>query len=380
LWNRIANLVVKEMLAVFRDPRSRFVLVVPPLIQLIVFSFAATQEVRNVRMAVLDADGGGAARELVARFAGSRTFRSVRLLHGQTEIRDAIDSENALLVLTIDPAFSRDLRAGLPARVQLILDGRRANAAAVVLGYANAIIADFAQSARARRGPTAASAASPASPQTVNSVVVSRAWFNPNLSSVWNTVPALVGILTTLIGLLITALSVARERELGTFEQLLVSPLRPFEILVGKTVPAILLGMSEGALMAAAARVVFGIPIIGSPLLLALAILVFLLAVVGVGLFISSIAKTQQQAILGAFTFMVPAVLLSGFATPVENMPPWLRAVTVVNPLRYFLVISRGVFLEGMDLPVAAANLWPLALIATATLAAAAWLFRHRME
>lgn len=371
--HRIRTLVVKEMLAVFRDPRSRFVLVVPPLIQLIVFSFAATQEVRNVRMAVFDQDGGVAARELVSRFAGSRTFRSVRLLRGQVEVREAIDAEDALLVLSIDPTFSRDLRAGRTARVQLVLDGRRANAAAVVLGYANTIINDFSRDARSTGGGGRSGTG-------VASVVVSRAWFNPNLSSVWNTVPALVGILTTLIGLLITALSVARERELGTFEQLLVSPLRPHEILIGKTVPAILLGLGEGALMAAAARVIFGIPMVGSPWLLLLAIFLFLLAVVGVGLFISSLAMTQQQAILGAFTFMVPAVLLSGFATPVENMHAWLAWVTYANPLRYFLVISRGVFLEGMDPDVAAMNLWPMALIAAATLGTASWFFRHRME
>jgi ABC-2 type transport system permease protein len=377
MWrHRVRALVVKEMLAVFRDPRSRFVLVVPPLIQMVVFSFAATQEVRNVRMAVYDPDGGVAARELVSRFAGSRTFHSVRLLRGQPEIRDAIDSEDALLVLSIDPAFSRDLRAGRPARVQLILDGRRANAAAIVLGYATTIVEDFARDSRERGGAPTQLTHRPG----VRSVIVSRAWFNPNLSSVWNTVPALVGILTTLIGLLITALSVARERELGTFEQLLVSPLRPAEILVGKTVPAVALGFAEGLMMALIGRVVFGIPMVGSAWLLALAIFTFLLAIVGVGLFISSLAKTQQQAILGAFTFMVPAVLLSGFATPVENMPPWLRWVTYGNPLRYFLVISRGVFLEGMDFSVAAKNLWPLAAIAVVTLGSASWLFRHRME
>jgi ABC-2 type transport system permease protein len=373
MWHRILALVVKEMLAVFRDPKSRFVLIVPPLLQMVVFSFAATQEVRNVRVAVFDQDGGVAARELVSRFAGSRTFRSVRLLRGQDEVRRAIDSQDALLVLCIDPTFSRDLRAGRPARVQLVLDGRRANAAAVVLGYANSVIAEFAAAARQHGAP-------PAARPVVRSVVVSRAWFNPNLNSIWNTVPSLVGILTTLVGLLITALSVARERELGTFEQLLVSPLRPFEILVGKTVPALALGLGEGLLMAAIGRLVFGIPLVGSTVLLAASIFVYLFAVVGVGLLISSIATTQQQAILGAFTFMAPAVLLSGFATPVENMPAWLRWVTYADPLRYFLVVSKGVFLEGMDARVAAATLWPLGVIAAATLGSAAWLFRHRME
>lgn len=373
MWHRVVALVVKEMLAVLRDPKARFVLVVPPLIQMVVFSFAATQEVRNVRMAVFDRDGGVAARELVSRFAGSRTFRSVRLLRGGDEVRRAIDSQDVLLVVCIDPTFSRDLRAGRAARVQLIVDGRRANAAAVVLGYANAVVGEFATAAGER-------GAAPRGSQAVRSVVVSRAWFNPNLSSVWNTVPSLVGILTTLVGLLITALSVARERELGTFEQLLVSPLRPFEILVGKTVPALALGFGEGVMMAWIGRLVFGIPMVGSGAVLAASIFVYLFAVVGVGLLVSAVATTQQQAILGAFTFMVPAVLLSGFATPVENMPAWLRWVAYGDPLRYFLVVSKGVFLEGMDARVAAATLWPLGVIAGVTLGAAAWLFRHRME
>jgi ABC-2 type transport system permease protein len=243
------------------------------------------------------------------------------------------------------------------------------------MGYATTIVNDFA---RAARGP---GTPGPGGRQpAAGSVLVSRAWFNPNLSSVWNTVPSLVGILTQLIGLLITALSVARERELGTFEQLLVSPLRPFEILVGKTVPALALGFGEGVLMAVMGGLVFRVPMVGSGVLLGMSMFVFLLAILGIGLVISSVAKTQQQAILGAFTFMVPAVLLSGFATPVENMPAWLRWAAYGDPLRYFLILSKGVFLEGMDARVAAMNLWPLAVIAAVTLGAASWLFRHRME
>ncbi|MDP9174346.1 MAG: ABC transporter permease [Planctomycetota bacterium] len=372
---RIWALVIKEFLALLRDPKSRLVIIVPPMIQMIIFSYAATQEVRNVHLGVFSEDGGAAAQEFVSRFVGSPTFTRVRLLHGMNEVHEVIDAQDALLVVHIGPTFSRDLAAGKPAAVQYLLDGRRANAAQIVLGYATSVGDRFA-----RDWPAAPGSSRGRNDAAPASIVVSRAWFNANLDSVWSTVPALVGIIITLIGLLITALSVARERELGTFEQLLVSPLRPAEILAGKTIPALVLGMGEGLLMTLVARFVFRVPLVGSVALLAVVMFVFLLAVVGIGLFISSLAKTQQQAVLGAFAFMLPGILLSGFATPVENMPAWLRALTYINPVRYFLVLAKGIFLEGLGPAVALANLWPMAILAVVTLAAAGWLFRHRLE
>ena len=205
-------------------------------------------------------------------------------------------------------------------------------------------------------------------------------WFNPNLEPTWSTVPGLVAILTTLMGVMVTALSVARERELGTFEQLLVSPLSPAEVIVGKTLPALLLGVAEASGMVLVGVLVFRVPLTGSLGLLYLAMVVYLAAVIGIGLFVSSLAKTQQQAILGAFVFMVPAMLLSGFASPVENMPDWLQTVTLANPIRHFMVIAKGVFLKAMPAAEVVRNLVPLVLIAAVTLSAASWLFRRRME
>ena len=211
-------------------------------------------------------------------------------------------------------------------------------------------------------------------------MVVPRYWFNPNEVTTWNTVPSLVAILSTSIGLVVTGLAVARERELGTFEQLLVSPLSPGEIIIGKTVPALLIGVGEVTGMILVGVFVFRVPLLGSVTLLYVSIVVYLLAVIGVGLFISSLAKTQQQAILGVFAFMVPAILLSGFASPIENMPDWLQWVTLANPIRYFIMIVKGIFLKNLPAAIILANIWPMAVIGSITLSSSAWLFRRRIE
>ncbi len=369
MFQRIRFLVIKELLAVWRDPRSRTILIVPPIIQMLVFTFAATQEVRDVPIAVLNEDGGVVGRDLIARLEGSPNFARVVRLRSDAEVAPAIDSLRALMVVRLGSDFSRRIAAGQPAPVQLILDGRRSNAAQLVAGYAGDIVARYeAELAATRRGPTAAS------------TLVPRVWFNPNLDSKWSTVPALVAILSTLLGLMITGLSVARERELGTFDQLLVSPLSPTEILIGKSIPALLIGVAEASGMVLVGVFVIGVPFRGSISLLYLSMIVYLAALIGVGLMVSSLARTQQQAILYAFMFMVPAMLLSGFATPIENMPGWLQTLTLANPVRHFIAILKGLFLK--DLPAAEVlrRLGPLLAIAATTLTTAAWMFRRRME
>lgn len=368
MGQRIITLIIKELFAAWSDPRGRFILIVPPMIQMLLFTFAATQDVANVRIAVLNEDYGTAARDLVARFEGSPNFAEVRHLRGEADIAPAVDSRSVLMVLHIGSDFSRTLTARRRKAVQLILDGRRANAAQLVAGYTQEILDRYDRELAAdRRRPERPSDA------------VARVWFNPNREPTWNSVPGLVVILTTLMGLVVTALSVAREREQGTFEQLLVSPLQPVEIIVGKTVPALFIGLAEATMMIGVGVVVFRVPLHGSVALLYASMVVYLAAVIGVGLFISSLARTQQQAILGAFIFMVPAVTLSGFASPIENMPDWLQSATLANPLRHFLIIVKGLFLK--DLPPAEVlhNLWPLALIALLTLSGATWLFRRRL-
>lgn len=369
MWGRLRALITKELLAVLRDPKGRMVLIGPPLVQLLVFSYAATLEVSNVDVAILDRDGGRWSAELVQRIAASPTFRDVVPLHGLPEIRAAIDAREVLAAIHIGPEFSRAIEAGRPAEVQIVLDGRRSNAAQIVSGYLTRITARLATEVRARH-----TFRIPSDPLVV------RHWFNPNLAYVWYTVPSLVAVISLLIGLIVTALSVARERELGTFDQLMVSPLRTHEILIGKTVPPLLIGLFHSTVFVLAAVFVFGVPLRGSLGLLYASLAFYLAAVIGVGLFISSLAATQQQAILGAFLFGSPAILLSGFATPIENMPGWLQTATLANPLRHFLVVVKGVFLKDLPPGEVLASTVPLALIALVTLCAAAWLFRRRME
>jgi len=366
---RIRCLIVKELLAVWRDARSRIILIVPPLIQMFVFTFAATQEVKNVPIAIYNEDMGNFGRDLVERIEGSPNFSRVVHLRSEDQIRRTIDSRESLMVVHVGPDFSREIAARRPVQVQLLLDGRRSNAAQLVANYASQIIMRYEQEQVSldRHDPPV-------------SDVVARVWFNPDLDPKWSTVPGLVAILTTLMGLMVTGLSVAREREIGTFDQLLVSPLSPSEILMGKSIPALIIGIAESTGMILVGVIVFGVPFRGSIPLLYFSMVVYLAAIIGIGLFISSLAKTQQQAILYSFMFMVPAILLSGFASPIQNMPDWLQIVTEANPIRHFMVIVKGLFLKSLPTVEVVRHIIPLVLIAAVNLTAASWTFKRRME
>lgn len=369
MFGRIKALIIKELLTVWRDKKSRFFLVFPPLFQLFVFAFAATLDVKNVPIAFLNRDGGKASFELIQRFNGSPTFTKNFYVENLEEIAHVIDTQKALMVLHFDEQFSRNLYANKPASLQLILDGRKSNTAQVVLGYAQQIVQRFNQDFAELQGLPKQS-----------SVLITRNWFNPNLLYYWFNVPNLCGVLTMLVTIIITSLSVARERELGTFDQMLVSPLRPFEILLGKTVPALIISLVEAFVIIGIAVYFFRIPFTGSLLLLYFSLIVFISSVVGVGLFLSSVSKTQQQAVLGSFIFLSPALLLSGYATPIENMPQWLQIIDLANPLRYFLVIVKGIFLKSMPAHLVWSNTWPMALIGLFTFFGAGWFFSRRLE
>jgi ABC-2 type transport system permease protein len=368
MWQRIRALVRKELLALLKDKRSRFVLIVPPIIQVLVFGYAATFDLNRVPFAVYDEDRGAASRDLLAAFRGASLFREAAPISSADEIAPLIDSRQALLVVHVGPQFSRDLLSGRTARVQVLIDGRNSNTAMIALNYARNIVNRFNEGWSQARGL-------PSPPARLDT----RAWFNPNLESRWFFIPGIVGVITLLVTMLVTALSVAREREQGTFDQLLVTPLRPVEILLGKALPGFIIGVAEATVIILVATLWFEIPLLGSLALVYLGLAVFLLSAVGVGLMISSLAVTQQQGLLGAFLFMVPAVILSGFATPIENMPRAVQYITLLDPLRYFLVIQRKLFLEGVGLDVLVHQLWPMALIGLVTLSAAGWLFRHRL-
>jgi len=368
MLRRILALMAKEFLALLKDKRSRFVLIGPPLVQLLVFGYAATFDLQHVPYALLNEDSGYAARELADSLRGSPSFSEVARLSHDAEIAPLIDRKDALMVVRIGPRFSADLLSGRPASLQIIVDGRNSNTALLAVNYVRVIVDQFNHDWAAAHGGRLP----PAHIET-------RAWFNPNLESRWFFLPGIVGMLTLLVTLLVTALSVAREREQGTFDQLLVTPMRPVEILVGKALPGFIIGIAEATLIMAVTVFWFGVPLVGSLLTLYTGVLLFLLSAVGVGLMISSLAVTQQQGLLGAFLFLVPAIILSGFATPIANMPPLVQHLTLLNPMRYFLVVLRGVFLEGTPFTLLIPQFWPMAAIGVIALAAAGWLFRHRM-
>ena len=368
MLKRIRALMIKEFLALLKDKRSRTVVLIPPILQLLVFGYAATFDLNRVPFAVYNEDNGQASRDLVARFAGSSNFREVAVLTHEDQIAPLVDAKRALMVVHIGPRFSRELLNGRSGPVQVIVDGRNSNTAAVLLSYVNSIVAGFNSEWQQQTGGGLALAH-----------LETRAWFNPNLVSRWFIVPGIVGVLTLVVTTLVTALSVAREREQGTFDQLLVTPFRPGEILAGKALPGFIIGFFEATVIILITTLWFQIPLRGSLVTLYVGLFCFVLSTVGMGLMISSLAVTQQQGLLGAFLFLVPSILLSGFATPIANMPVWVQQITYLNPMRYVLVILRGVFLQGTPFYMLIDQFWPMALIGIVNLGLAAYLFRHRL-
>lgn len=366
---RILALIWKELLAAMRDPKSRISILLPPIIQLIIFTPAATLDVKNVPIGILNRDNGEQAFELVQRFHGSRFFNRIVYLKSVEEIEPFIDEQKGVMVVSIDEEFSRKLNQNLQADIQVILDGRKSNTAQILSGYTSNIIQQFNKDFTAQMGI-----------KQQNAELVPRWWYNPNALYPWYNIPSLVCTLSMLTCLVITTQSISRERELGTFDQLLVSPLVALEIVIGKAVPGILVGMLEGLFLMLVGIAAFQVPFTGSFLLFLLSQFVFVCAISGVGLFISSLCSTQQQAMLGTFVFMLPSVLLSGFATPIENMPVWLQPVTYLIPLRYMLINTKGIFLKDLPFEIVLNNIWPMVIIAIFTQAGAGVLFRKRFQ
>jgi ABC-2 type transport system permease protein len=369
MWTMIQALLIKEFLALVRDRKSRFILIGPPIIQLFIFSYAATFDLNHIPIAIYNEDRSIASRDFIERFTAAPAFTEVLRITHQEQIAPALDEKKVLAVLHLGPHFSRDLYAGRQSAVaQILIDGRDSNTALIALNYMQSILAAFNLNwAQQHHQPLP-----PAQLEI-------RAWFNPNLESQWFIVSGIVGLLTLVVTIVVTALSIAREREQGTFDQLLVTPLTPFQILAGKALPAAIIGILEASFIIFMAVFWFRIPMIGSLAALYLGVVLFVLSVIGIGLMISSLSVTQQQGLLGTFLFIVPAVILSGFATPIANMPSFVQDLTLLNPLRYFLVIVRGVFLEGLSASVLISQYWPLAMISITTLICASWLFRRRM-
>lgn len=364
---RVREIVRKEFLQVRRDPRLLRVLLISPLIQLMVFGYAVSTDVRDTALFVVDNDGTRASRELVEAMTAPGTFRVVGRSERPADLVRALDHGRATVGLEIPPGFERDLGRGTGVPVQILVDGTNSNVATVALGYAERIFQDFV-AGRTDAAPAAA----------VD--LRERAWFNPDLESRNYNVPGVVGTLVMLVCLLLTALAVVRERELGTLEQLMVSPLRPVELVAGKALPFALIGMFDLAMVTTVAVLWFGVPFRGSFLLLLLAGILYVLPALGIGLLLSTISKTQQEAFLGTFLFFMPTLLLSGFLFPVSSMPKVFQAITLVNPVRHFLEIVRAVFLKGAGLDA----LWPqflgLLVLGVLILGFAATRFRKRLD
>jgi ABC-2 type transport system permease protein len=365
---RIFALTRKELLAILKDPRSRFSLFIPPILQCLIYGYVATYDLNDVPYAVLDQDRSAASQELLAGLDGSRVFRRVANLQHAADIKNMINQRRVVLVVQIDQDFERRLLSGAQANVQVIADGRNSNTAGTAMGYVSTIVESFNANWRTEHNQ--------GDPPIRLST---RAWYNPNLETRWHMIPALIGTLTLLQTLLLTGLSVAREREQGTFDQLLVTPLRPSEIMVGKALPSMFVGIMQATLVLLVAQLWFRIPFAGSFFTLYAGMSLFVLAAIGMGLLLSSMAATMQQAMLFSFLLIMPFSLLSGLTTPISSMPESLQYLTYINPLRYAINIAHRVYLEGAGLRLLLPELWPLAVIAAVTLPIASWLFRHRL-
>jgi ABC-2 type transport system permease protein len=376
MFRRVRFLFVKELIQALRDKRMRITLIIPPLLQLIVFGYAANLDVKHVRTAVRDLDQSVDSRDLVSRFGSSKYFDIVSYPQTPAEVKDLIDREQVLLSIEIPSDFSKKLKKGDTATVQIVVDGTDSNAALIALGYAGQILSTYSTNVLVKR----LNQAGAVDFEEAGVAIESRVWFNPNLESRLFYVPAVIALVAFLIPIILTAQAVVREREIGTLEQIMVTPIRSWELVVGKTAPFAMLGVLDMIGIALVGVFWFRVPFNGNPLVLFLGAILFLISSVSVGLFISTISSTQQQAQVATFFFVLPAVNLSGFAFPIESMPEWVQALTYANPLRYFLVVIRGVFLKGIGLDI----LWPqmgaLALLGGVMILLSSLRFRKRLK
>lgn len=351
MWERIKHMLVKEFIQVLRDPKMRGVIFLMPIIQVLVFGYAVTTDVKQVRTAVYDLDNTQAARELGDRFARSGYFDVVATVTDDRQAQAVIDRGEVRALLRMNHGFQNDLRAGRPAELQVIVDGTDSNTAGIVLDYSRKIAAQFSRQVTVTRTSRGLGMV----PRAVALDLETRAWFNENLESRNFYVPGVIAIIVMLITLMLTSMAVVREKEIGTMEQIMVTPITPREFILGKTLPFALIGFADVVLVTAIGVLWFEVPIRGNLVLLFAGTALYLLTTLGLGLLLSTVSQTQQQAMMGTFFIYFPAVLLSGFMFPIANMPVAVQWLTYLNPLRYFLVIVRAIFLKG----VGAEILWP---------------------
>jgi ABC-2 type transport system permease protein len=383
MWLRLKSMLIKEFIQALRNPRMRFILLLPPMVQLVIFGYAANMDIRNIPLGVYDLDNTPESREMIEQFASSGYFRIVEWPRSPLEIRRRIDEGRISAALQINGEFARQLRTRQGTTVQMVVDGTDSNTASVVMAYAQRIVAEHSRQILVQRIFSL-----PNIPDEMKRPffikggieVESRAFFNPNLESRNFYVPGIMAFLIMLVTLLLTCMAIVREREIGTMEQLIVSPIRPFELILGKTIPFAIIGYIDVLIVTFVGVFWFDVPIRGSVLLLLAATTIYLLSSLGIGLFISTISHTQQQAMMTMLFFFVPAILLSGFVFPIANMPPIVQYLTYADPLRYFLVIIRGIFLKGSGFAILWPHMLALAVLGGIVFTFSSLRFRKRME
>jgi len=376
MFQKVRYLFVKELLQTLRDKRMRVTLIVPPVLQLIVFGYAANLDVKHIRTAIRDLDQSVASRDLIGRFGSSTYFDIVSFPETPGKVKDLINQGEVTVSIEIPADFSRKLKKGDTATVQIVLDGSESNTALIALGYANQILSDFSTQVLVRRLNRAGMIGF----EEAGVELQHRTWFNPNFESRLFYIPGVIASIAFLIPIILTAQAIVREREIGTLEQIMVTPIHSWELMLGKTLPFALFGLFDVLMIALIGVFWFEVPLRGNPLVLLLGAVLFLMSSVAIGLFISTICSTQQQAQISTFFFTMPAFTLSGFAFPIENMPEWIQYLTYANPLRYFLVIIRGVFLKAIGLDI----LWPqvlaLGILGTVMILLSSLRFQKRLK
>lgn len=363
---RIKQMVIKEFIQIFRDKRMIAIVFFTPIMQLLGFGYAVTTDVNNISTAIYDLDKSYESREVVRRLESSGYFRVKYSADSPSEIQSLLDRGKVITAIQINRGFSSDLKMGKQTEMQILVDGTDSNTATVAMDYVNRVIMKYSKEMRKKRDDSVID-------------LRTRAWYNPDLRSRNYNVPGVIAIVVMLTCLLLTSMAIVREREIGTMEQLMVTPLKPFELMLGKTIPFAAIGFFDVFLVTAVGVFWFDIPIKGSFELLPMSTAAYLISVLGIGLFISTISRTQQQAMMATFLFYIPSVLLSGFMFPIENMPAIIQFATYLNPLRYFLVIIRGIFLKGNGLDI----LWPqiisLLLLGSAVITVSSLRFKKRL-
>lgn len=383
MWERIYEILKKEIRQSLRDPKLRGTMFIPPIVQMLIFGYAVSLDVNNVKLGWLDLDQTEQSRALLRKFEGTPYFTLTRVAHSEKEAQAFLDSGAVETVVRIPADFGADVSRMKQTEVQILVDGSNSNTASIISNYATGVISGFnAETLVSQRKArlVEGSRNGPVRLAIPSAEAETRVWFNPDLKSRNYFIPGIVVNIIMIVTLNMTAMSIVREKEIGTMEQIMVTPIRPIELMIGKTLPFALVGFIDSVFVTILALLIFHVPFRGSALLLIGAACLFLLSMLGVGLFVSTISRTQQQASMTAFFFVQPAFMLSGFTFPIRNMPEVIQWITYLNPLRYFMDIVRGVFLKGAGIEALWSQMLLLGLFGVVILVSSALRFHKRLD